>query len=92
MRQHLALEIFLDALLERHGLGVAQICVRLGPAVAIQTDDGIFVTLTQGGNHGFEFRRAQMHVTLAVKFTEFNQEILAVHEQLSIGGLAESAE
>ena len=33
-----------------------------------------------------------MHVTLAVKFAEFNQEILAVHEQLSLGGFAESAE
>jgi len=33
--QHFAFEIGVDAFLERHGLGVAQIGVRLGLAVAV---------------------------------------------------------
>ena len=48
MGQHFALEVVLDAFLQRHVLGVAQVGVGLGLAVAVAADVGGLVALAEG--------------------------------------------
>jgi hypothetical protein len=82
--QHLALEVGLDALLQRHVFGVAQLSNRLGNTLAVAADFGSFISLREGADHGLELRRRETHVQLTVYGLETIQKHLAVVDLLRV--------
>src|SRR5438552_18383565 len=92
MRQHLTLEIGLNAFFQRNAFSVTKISIGLGLAVAIAADFGGVVAFAEGGEHCLEFRGAQAHAALAIELAQFGKEFFAILEELLLGRLAEGAE
>ena len=59
VRENLAFEVILYALLELHSLGVAQVGIRLRQAFSVAADLGGLIPFTQRGKDCLEFGAAQ---------------------------------
>ncbi len=81
MGLHLALEERLDALGERHALGVAQLRVGLGVAVLVAADGGRLVALGEGGEDRLPGRGRELDAGLLRGGVEQALELVAVLDE-----------
>src|SRR5262249_49318244 len=82
MWQDLAAEVILDALLQRHDLGVAQFGVWLGLAVAVAADLGVLIPLAERILDRFEFGRGKACTASVVRRTQIGEKGIAILVQL----------
>ncbi len=87
VRQHLALEIRLHVLLERHGLGVAQLGVRLGIPLRVAADLGGLVAFAQSREHGPELWAGEAQADFLAGGLEAGEEGFAVFAELAAQGV-----
>ncbi len=92
VREDFALEVFLNALLQRDALGVAQVGVGLGIAFGVAADFRSFIPLTQCGQDGFQLGGGQADIRRFRRLTQILQELVAIPENPTVRFCAEVRE
>ena len=81
MGQHLSLKIHLNSFLERHGLGVTQVAIRLWLAIPVFADCSAFIPLTQGGEHYLQLWYRKFDATRPFHLAQGQQKLFSIREQ-----------